>query len=530
MMKRLRDSIKRARQAIASGNLDLANAVGKEMCDIFEADYNISDEAEYTPEMAALQYECLTTLLDLHILRGEPIDISIRYAQILKKYRMDREHFKSWPEADWNDSRMHIEHAVMAVERFFNDSYHKRYESEVATNHPFGGKCALCREREADKTGSHMVPHMLIARTFSYDGSPHRDKVVVEVDHLSTGEKERYFGHHVYDDTVNELIGRSFSDEEMEAEANKRNALTRDHMFCSDCEKRFGTIESFYADILDGKAHNYPTQIPYLFWMSVAWRMSVGGMGMKMKPEHEEKLRRILNRCLSVERDGIITDRSKLGYCAYTLHRAVDTRDERLGILAIHSPTKPYFALIGNLLFNFFITASSAHSHYRRYSMPASYINDGERHENIGSLDFIEFWMVKRQILDDSWKEERSVWNMGSTRNVTLSKIEPDMTASVQSVFGDDMKDISYEGIPTWFNSENPMVVTYPRAILKILKWSKENPDKTSIEELSDGTGYTKEELLVMLDYFHDKSEKQLKQMEAMEKRASAMDGLLDLF
>ena len=181
MMKRLRDSIKRARQAIASGNLDLANAVGKEMCDIFEADYNISDEAEYTPEMAALQYECLTTLLDLHILRGEPIDISIRYAQILKKYRMDREHFKSWPEADWNDSRMHIEHAVMAVERFFNDSYHKRYESEVATNHPFGGKCALCREREADKTGSHMVPHMLIARTFSYDGSPHRDKVVVEV-------------------------------------------------------------------------------------------------------------------------------------------------------------------------------------------------------------------------------------------------------------------------------------------------------------------------------------------------------------
>lgn len=30
--------------------------------------------------------------------------------------------------------------------------------------------CALCRIREADKTGSHMVPNLLTAVTFSFDG------------------------------------------------------------------------------------------------------------------------------------------------------------------------------------------------------------------------------------------------------------------------------------------------------------------------------------------------------------------------
>ena len=528
-LEKLRGAIEATRQAIATGDVKHADTVGKAMCDMFESEYIIENESDYTPDMAALQFECLVVLLDLHILRGDPVDISIRYGQVLRKYKMDREHLKSWSEADWEKINKIIEHAVMAVEKFYGDTNRKNRDAEMESLHKEGGKCVLCRKNVADKTGSHMVPHFLIARTFSYDGSTDRDKVIVEADSLTAGEKERYFGHQVYDDTVNELLGRSFTDEEIEVEAKKRNALTRDYVFCSDCEKRFGVIESYYSDILEGKIRNYPPQIPYLFWLSVAWRMSIGGMGFKMEVGHEEKLRRILNRCLSLEKDGIVTDKSKLGYCAYTLHRAADTRDERLGILAIHSPTKPYFALIGNLLFNFFVTSGAAYSHYRRYSMPAQDINTGEKPEKIASLDFIEFWMVKRKILDDNWKEERSVWNMGKNMNQTLSKYEPDASQLMQSVFGEERRDASYEGIPSWFNSENPRVVTYPRSILKIMKWSKNNPDKKSLEELAEGTGYSIEELNVMLDYFLKKMDKQLKKMDEMEERGRMLEKLLDL-
>lgn len=162
------------------------------------------------------------------------------------------------------------------------------------------------RNRQTRKC-SHMVPHFLIAETFSYDGSKDREKVVVDVDNLSEGNKEYFFGHEVYDDTVNELLGHSFSDEEIEEESKKVNALTRDYVFCKECEERFGVIETYYSQILEKKVKEYPPEIPYLFWMSVVWRMSVGQMGCKLERDHEEKLRKVLDKCLALKREDIVT-------------------------------------------------------------------------------------------------------------------------------------------------------------------------------------------------------------------------------
>ena len=64
----------------------------------------------------------------------------------------------------------------------------------------------------------------------------------------------------------------------------KKNSLTVDYAFCHDSEARFGVIESWYADILNGKLADYPPQVPYLFGLSVAWRMSVGGEFMSEMP------------------------------------------------------------------------------------------------------------------------------------------------------------------------------------------------------------------------------------------------------
>lgn len=40
--------------------------------------------------------------------------------------------------------------------------------------------CALCRDKEADETGSHMVPNLLTAVAFTFDGKVRRDREIVE--------------------------------------------------------------------------------------------------------------------------------------------------------------------------------------------------------------------------------------------------------------------------------------------------------------------------------------------------------------
>lgn len=374
----------------------------------------------------------------------------------------------------------------------------------------------------ADKTGSHMVPHMLIAKVFSFDGSSNRDKVVVEVDNLSEGYKERYFGGQVYDDTVTELLGRSFSDEEVENEVKKTNALTRDYVFCADCEKRFGVIESYYADILDGKIRDYTPAIPYLFWISVMWRMSVGEMGTKLDCQHEKYLRKILNDCLAKNREDIVTRGNKKGYCAYSLYRASDTRDEKLGILGPPVPTIPYQALIGNLLINFFVNASVARRFCKQHDIPLEDLNYGSGAEKIGDLSFADFWMAKRQILDMNWEHNRSVWNLGKQSNQTLSKFDADSKEElerIQRIFGPDKCTDESQPISAWFNAENPNAIVLPKSICKIWDWIMKHKEEHDIDQMVKDLGYNEEELAVMFQWFiqyMDKKQQQDEQSKAI--------------
>lgn len=509
------------KKAVSEGNRELAEKLGWEMCNQFEGSYQVS-ESTYTPEMCRLQLDCLATVLEIHIMRADPIDISIRYGQFLKKFRMDMEHFLDWTDEDKRPAVEIAMRMTRKVERFYTDK--SRVTHQPKAHQPGEIKCLLCKKKPADKPGSHMVPHLLIARTFSYDGSKDREKVVVDVTNLSEGYKEKYFGHHVYDDIVNELIGRSLTDEEIEDENRKVNALTRDYVFCEDCEKRFSTIESYYAEILDGKK-NYPPEIPYLFWLSVMWRMSVGEMGCKMERDHEEKLRKVLDKCLAIKREGIITKRSKLGYCAYSLYRANDTRDETLGIFGHHYSTIPYQALMGDILINFYASSSRAHSFCRQHHLPEEDLNEGQEPEKVGELDFIEFWSVKRQILDEIWNHDRSVWNLGQQHHQTLSRYEKlDIDDFMGRMGFENGEGGHHDEYYAWMTSESPNVIMFPRLIRKILVWIKEHNNEMSFEKMSEDLGYSKEELAVMLNYFV----KQADIIEAKEKRFMEEGKMLD--
>ena len=520
-LKPLYQSIDDTKKAISEGNRELAEKLGWEMCNLFEVSFQV-DEDTYTPEMCRLQLDCLATILELHIMREDPIDISFRYGQFLKKYRMDMDHFPDWTDEDRKPAVEIAMRMTRKVEQFYSEKSRAVHQQKAVK--PGDIKCLLCKKNPADKPGSHMVPHLLIARTFSFDGSKNREKVVVDVTNLSEGYREKYFGHHVYDDTVNELIGRSLTDDEIEEENRKVNALTRDYVFCEECEKRFSTIESYYAEILDGKK-GYPPEIPYLFWLSVMWRMSVGDMGCKMDKDHEEKLRKVLDKCLTIKRENIVTKRSKLGYCAYSLYRAKDTRDETLSILGHHTATIPYQALIGDILINFYVSSCRAHSFCKQHHLPEEDLNEGQEPEKVGDLSFIEFWRVKRQILDENWNHDRSVWNLGTQQHQTLSRFEKlDVDDFMNRMGFIQGKGEFHDDYSAWMTSENPNVIMFPRSIRKILMWMKEHNNEMSLEKMSEDLGYTQEELLIMLDYFA----KQTDIIEAKEKQFLEDGQMLD--
>ena len=42
----------------------------------------------------------------------------------------------------------------------------------------FDNRCALCREAEADKTGSHLAPNFMIHGMFSFDGKGRRNREI----------------------------------------------------------------------------------------------------------------------------------------------------------------------------------------------------------------------------------------------------------------------------------------------------------------------------------------------------------------
>lgn len=172
---------------------------------------------------------------------------------------------------------------------------------------------------------------------------------------------------------------------------------------CQDCEKRFSAVESFYSDVLSSKARSYPPAIPYLFWVSVFWRMSIGNMGIKLHPKDEERLRKILDRTLSKDRENILVDTKSLGGCAYGIYHCDDIKDETTGIMGMHRYTIPYKALIGKDYINFFIRRNDAVEFNKRHGDPPDSFNDGTKPEQRTEIPFISFWLAKRAILDENY-------------------------------------------------------------------------------------------------------------------------------
>lgn len=369
-------------------------------------------------------------------------------------------------------------------------------------------KCLLCKKANATKTGSHLVSNFLIQRFFAYDGSSKRDKEVVESYSLTNDDYRTYIGHRVGGDVTEELLGHEMTDDEIAREEKKPNLLMRDYFFCPECENRFGVIETYYADILSGKEKNYPSYVPYLFWLSIVWRMSIGRLAIHMRPEHEQRVGKILDKALALKREQI--DGKVLGHFAYRIGQTKDLKGETPSIVGIHKASIPYEFLIGDYAFRFYYSESAAKSDAKRHGLNMEAINTGKKDEVIEQISFIDFWLTKRYIMDSVYAhpdgyDGKSIQDLAQLRNY--------------DDVGRMLKEIGVEGeeMPvTRSMMTHPFMKNIPASVLRVrevllkLKDSDEAAHGTIIAE----SGYTQEEIDVIKAYAEKKYGCKLEELE----------------
>ncbi|MBG6063307.1 hypothetical protein IWX83_003117 [Flavobacterium sp. CG_9.1] len=159
-------------------------------------------------------------------------------------------------------------------------------------------KCNLCQMNDADKKGSHIVPHFLLKRIENIDNKTGRDyEIGYKIGSLTS---KSHFGRAVQPERLAETFGE-ITQKDID---NNQHPLVVDYFLCSDCEERLSEIESKYSQTIKTlDANNYESGISssegILFWASIFWRISVHGEnGVRLTEEQNEVLRVLLDSFL----------------------------------------------------------------------------------------------------------------------------------------------------------------------------------------------------------------------------------------
>lgn len=221
-------------------------------------------------------------------------------------------------------------------------------------------KCSLCKVNLADKTGSHIVPHFFM-------------KMVDNADHVKGRDKE--LGFKITEDFVKPYFGRDVNTNKLEAVfgditdediAESRSDMIADNIYCSECEKKIGKLESFYATTLetfsDSKYLSSTNSLScLLFWTSIVWRISsYKKMGFSVTKKEEEQLRKILVNSLkdeyTIDNNPSISQIKNLRYAV--LRSAEYSKNKESSVFFHPRHRFPYCLLIGEYVVFFFMKYS----------------------------------------------------------------------------------------------------------------------------------------------------------------------------
>lgn len=364
--------------------------------------------------------------------------------------------------------------------------------------------CALCKSHVADKSNSHMAPQFLIKELVNIKPNKNRDyECIVEINDAKA-EFRLYFGQAVNEDEVNVRIVTQRTPEETKMAEYVPNPVTRNNLLCVDCEDRFCSVENAYKRIqirLQNEWNNYQrspkrkpfkpskydVNIPYLFWLSVVWRMSVGGLGIKLPEEHEERIRAILNKCL-ISKDVVDTSRLEdADHCYYYTHEEChDMRDEPIAITGSRNPRDPYVVVMGNHVLCFFTDQKVAEDMRSRDLVPP--LLNGTSMELVNNQQtFTNYW--ERML----WlKTENAIYNQTHLGQCDIKEVYR---------YSGLLHPVAFTHAPytsgDFVMHSGKYPITIPWSFIPFIKKMIPNPDITS-EELAKGTIFSADEITFM--------------------------------
>jgi hypothetical protein len=225
-------------------------------------------------------------------------------------------------------------------------------------------KCKLCKKRDADKKGSHIVPHLLLKRIENIDGKTDRDYELgftIEKHNVSS-----HFGRSLQPERLEKTYGEVTDDDI----AKNKHPLIVDYFFCSFCEDRLAIIESEYSKTINNIGEGeyksgVKTLIGILFWGSILWRISINGKsGVKLSHEQNETLRSILDTFLpdKIENldENLLLESDFVKQTSYKLLRFNNRKNDDATWLVFH----PSFFKILCLFIDEYILAFSLNDDY----------------------------------------------------------------------------------------------------------------------------------------------------------------------
>jgi len=401
-----------------------------------------------------------------------------------------------WPiEKLMMETAKHVRSAIKKSlpEEKKGKEYALKQDKEPMQEKPIG-PCALCREKEALCKGSHLAPHLLIQSFLSYNGSTDRDTEVVNETTMAGLQKERKWGRAVPEEFIDDTFGEVSNEEKTTI---KSSAVTRDYVFCKDCEKRFGYIETAYATSFRKHTPCNNSLLAYVFWLGVFWRLSVGKMALQLNAKDEKFIGELLHRLMphdakdvkNMEANGSM---GRYGYCVY---HCANTKGELSGVIGMHTDQSPYWLLLGEYVVVLYSNKDKA--------LRDGFVNDFKNGEQWQEISFIEYWKMKQRILDINAAYENR--HMGEEREKIVDVIKGDHVDDLPSfLFDSDAEEVSYSDL----KGQTLYQLKVPGSIMKIMLLTEQHPEADTPEKrhalIETELGYTSEEMQEMYNYWDE--------------------------
>lgn len=149
--------------------------------------------------------------------------------------------------------------------------------------------CSICKTRNADKKGSHIVPISLVAGIINYDNSLKRGGKELTFLIGTSGRTDVFVGRSVPPEEIEKHITPERVEEKL---AQNSDPLVRDYILCSACESSLGDLEALFhskiisnllvkdvsVESVESRIQEFPLPSTLLkaYFLSIALRASIG--------------------------------------------------------------------------------------------------------------------------------------------------------------------------------------------------------------------------------------------------------------